>query len=254
MALELFQLKFKVAGQVIELNLEIPIRPVFLSEVLPALRAFTDQVLQAEVKQLKAQGRTISCGASCGACCRQLVPISEPEAEKLVEVIQRMPIARQKQLWQRFEQAQQTLQKNKLLMGLREQLKGEENQDALFELGVAYFKLGIPCPFLEDESCSIHPERPLICREYMVTSDPVHCQWPAKDRVEGVYLPYKLSDVLVDMASQEAPAKRRVVMTDLLDWKSSRAPSQKKRTGPEWLQLFIHGIKKHGSRKSQASV
>ena len=39
-------------------------------------------------------------------------------------------------------------------------------------IGMDYFRLGIACPFLEDESCSIHPDRPIACREYLVTSPP----------------------------------------------------------------------------------
>ncbi len=38
-----------------------------------------------------------------------------------------------------------------------------------------YFNEGISCPFLEDESCSIHAVRPLVCREYLVTSPPENC-------------------------------------------------------------------------------
>ena len=39
-------------------------------------------------------------------------------------------------------------------------------------LGREYFQLGIPCPFLEEESCSIYHDRPITCREYLVTSPP----------------------------------------------------------------------------------
>jgi hypothetical protein len=35
---------------------------------------------------------------------------------------------------------------------------------------VRYFLQGVACPFLEAESCGIHPDRPLACREYLVTS------------------------------------------------------------------------------------
>ena len=38
-----------------------------------------------------------------------------------------------------------------------------------------YFALQIACPFLEDESCSIYSQRPLVCREYLVTSPAEYC-------------------------------------------------------------------------------
>ncbi len=53
----------------------------------------------------------------------------------------------------------------------------------------AYFALGVPCPFLEDESCSIHPERPLVCREYLVTSPAELCAGPEQEGVTPVPVP-----------------------------------------------------------------
>ena len=53
----------------------------------------------------------------------------------------------------------------------------------------AYFALGIPCPFLEEESCSIHPDRPLVCREYLVTSPAELCAGPTQEGVTPVPVP-----------------------------------------------------------------
>ncbi len=52
-----------------------------------------------------------------------------------------------------------------------------------------YFHLGIACPFLEDESCSIHADRPISCREYLVTSPAVNCADPKPgiDRHGGAF-------------------------------------------------------------------
>ena len=47
----------------------------------------------------------------------------------------------------------------------------------------------MPCPFLEDESCSIHPERPLVCREYLVTSPAELCAGPKQEGVTPVAVP-----------------------------------------------------------------
>jgi Fe-S-cluster containining protein len=56
-----------------------------------------------------------------------------------------------------------------------------------------YFYEGIPCPFLEDESCSIHPNRPIVCREYLVTSPAANCAKPSAETVTLVKLPIKPS-------------------------------------------------------------
>jgi len=44
-------------------------------------------------------------------------------------------------------------------------------------------------PFLDDEACSIHAERPLACREFLVTSAAKHCAQPSDRTVERVPLP-----------------------------------------------------------------
>jgi hypothetical protein len=56
------------------------------------------------------------------------------------------------------------------------------------ELSHEYFRLGIACPFLEDESCSIHPDRPMACREYLVSSPPENCRSPRPDNTERLAL------------------------------------------------------------------
>src|SRR3546814_16049672 len=37
-------------------------------------------------------------------------------------------------------------------------------------LGLDYFRAGVACPFLVDESCGIYAVRPMKCREYMVNA------------------------------------------------------------------------------------
>jgi hypothetical protein len=71
-----------------------------------------------------------------------------------------------------------------------------------------YLRQRIACPFLENESCSIHPIRPLICREYLVTSPPEYCYEPSKDKVRGVPIPVKISTVIFNLGSQVAPGTR----------------------------------------------
>src|SRR5260221_92883 len=46
----------------------------------------------------------------------------------------------------------------------------------------------IACPCLEDESGSIHPDRPMACREYLVTSPAENCRTPRADNIEKVTL------------------------------------------------------------------
>ncbi len=106
------------------------------------------------------------------------------------------------------------------------------------ELSVGYFALGMPCPFLEEESCSIHPDRPLVCREYLVTSPPELCAGPAQEGVMPVAVP-KVSVAargLQDGKDEWFPLAR------LMAWKRMRPRKAERRTGPEWVKRFLSGL------------
>ena len=85
------------------------------------------------------------------------------------------------------------------------------------EIGLAYFRLGVPCPFLEDESCSIHPERPLACREYLVTSPASNCASPSADNIEMVPLAGKPSAAVMAVDRSSTPGGW-VPLVLALDW------------------------------------
>jgi hypothetical protein len=72
-------------------------------------------------------------------------------------------------------------------------------------LGLDYFALGIPCPFLEDESCSIYADRPLACREYLVSSEPANCSRPEAAAVAVIEVPRRLSMLLFDLSAEDLP-------------------------------------------------
>ena len=92
-----------------------------------------------------------------------------------------MPEPRRTVIRQRFDAA---LQK---LVGLIDRMPTETAEQRA-ELSLAYFKFGIACPFLEDESCSIHPDRPMACREHLVSSPAENCRTPRPDNTDKLAL------------------------------------------------------------------
>jgi Fe-S-cluster containining protein len=171
-------------------------------------------------------GKAVSCRKGCGACCRQLVPISRTEGERLLQLIDAMPAERREVLDRRFAAAEAAI----AAAGLKQ--RGERTDR---ELSLAYFALRVPCPFLEDESCSIHAERPLVCREYLVTSPPELCAGPAQEGVTPVPVP------------KVSPAARRLQddkddwfpLALLMEWSHTRPGNAERRRGPEWIERFL---------------
>lgn len=165
----------------------MPSGPVALDELVPVLHGLAELMATLGAERAQAAGQAISCRKGCGACCRQPVPITDSEALWLARRVRELPEPRRSELRGRFDAALSQLDAAGVLAPLRSpaELEGPE----VSRLGRAYFEVGVPCPFLEDESCSIHAERPLACREFLVTSAPEHCAAPSDERVVRVPLP-----------------------------------------------------------------
>lgn len=202
----------------------VPQAPVPATEVVPALQGLVNAVVAAA-----EAGKSISCRKGCGACCRQLVPVSRTEGERLLALIETMPAERRETLHARFAAAEAALD------GAGLATRGQKSDR---ELSLAYFALAIPCPFLEEESCSIHPERPLVCREYLVTSPAELCAGPAQEGVTPVAVPK------VSMAARglQDESEDWFPLAGLMAWASTRPSNGIRRTGPEWVQRFLKGI------------
>src|SRR5882724_655217 len=191
------------------------------AEIVPALQGLVNAVV-AEAER----GQAISCRKGCGACCRQLVPVSRTEGERLLQLVEAMPATRRQTLAARFDAAETTID----AAGLKER-DGRSDR----ELSTSYFALGLPCPFLEEESCSIHPERPLVYREYLVTSPAALCASPTQEGVTPVAVPK------VSMAARglQDEADDWFPLALLMAWRRTRPRKLKRRTGPEWVQRFL---------------
>jgi Fe-S-cluster containining protein len=224
-------------------RIEVSDDKVPAATVVPALQGLVNAVVEAAERQSTTAGRPISCRKGCGACCRQLVPISASEAERLIGLIDAMPDPRRKALSERFAAAADALDRAGLQQSLLDPAQRVGKTDR--ELSVAYFALGVPCPFLEEESCSIHAERPLVCREYLVTSPAALCARPDQEGVTPVPVP-KVSTAARGLEEHRAEVdvtNRWLPLSLLLVWATGRAqPAQRRivmQTGPEWVQRFV---------------
>jgi Fe-S-cluster containining protein len=196
-----------------ERTFPVPFRAgaVTLLDLLPAARELTTRATASAVEGARAAGREVSCRAGCGACCRQLVAISVVEAAALAELVASLPPERQAVIRARFADALRRLEAAGLLDPAEP--KGERTVQArdlgsrdatLRELGQRYFALQIACPFLEDESCSIHPDRPLVCREHHVTSPAENCARLYQVSVDRLEPPVRVGEALTRAADRVA--------------------------------------------------
>lgn len=195
------KLHLHVLGDDHELDVRARIGPTRLMEVLPLARAISEGVIGIAVEKVHAGGESISCKKGCTWCCHHLVPVSPAEAVRLAEVVEAMPKERRRAVKKRFEKAVRRMEEVGLLDARagrgRAALQSTKTgaAEAWEDASRRYFEAGIPCPFLENEACSIYSERPMICREYHVTTPASLCA-TLNTEVRDVPRPVRMSEVM----------------------------------------------------------
>jgi len=192
----------RVFDREVEMEMTLPEGPARLESLLPLFRRVSDSLVELSARRAEEQGKAVSCTKGCGACCRQIVPLAEVDARAIARLVDEMPEPRRSLVRERFARAKASLAEAGLLARLQE--RRPFTPDEVQPFGLAYFRLGIPCPFLEDECCSIHEMRPLTCREFLVTSPAVHCADPKPGSVVGVEMPSKVWLALARLGAGEA--------------------------------------------------
>lgn len=231
-----------IAGVEVVLQVDAPAGPTRPRRLLPVFQQITNAIVNVAVKKAEGKGKIISCKAGCGACCRQLVPIAEIEAFHLRDLVEEMDEPRKAEIKTRFTAALEILKSAGFLEMLERprELSLEERKT----LGNEYFKLQIACPFLENESCSIHPNRPLSCREYLVTSPSENCARP-QNNIEGVDLPAKVSISVYALDSDpSAKLHKWVPLILALEWANAHEDDSTPRNGPDLVMDVINGLSK----------
>jgi Fe-S-cluster containining protein len=205
--------------------------------MLPVFQSLAHQVIDVAVAEATRRGESVSCKAGCGACCRQLVPISLTEARAIAALVAAMPEPRRSRVRVRFAKSSARLEAAGLLDELRkfDEMPPEWHRT----IHSRYFPLGIPCPFLEDESCSIHAQRPIVCREYLVTSAPEHCAVATSANVRRVPLHGEVSTDIV-LLEYRGPTASRVALVLALAWaETHRRDEPGPRPPVEWIEQVL---------------
>ncbi len=234
----------KLAGPEWEMRttMSVPKEPMRLGELVPLVQSFGDAVAASAAKVAEEQGKKVSCTKGCGACCRQLVPIAEVEARRLAELVRELPEPRRTAVRARFAEARRRLEAAGLLEKLRHPDRWSEGEG--MSVGMNYFQQGIPCPFLEEESCGIYPDRPVVCREYLVSSAPEHCAQPTAETVDRLPMPFKVWTALArfDGVSGGVYSVRWVPLVLAPEWAEAHPEEPAARPGPDLLSQFFEHL------------
>lgn len=182
------------------MRVHFPSGPTRLQDIVPLAQNISKIQGERSIAFQRKDGREISCKAGCGACCRQLVPISAPEAFRLADHILCLEDPLRDDFLARVDAVESAIEAAGMMRELEGLTRGEPMGDAI-SLASRYFEKNIACPFLVDESCGVYPERPLMCRDYLVTSPAEYCATPGKYTIRIVPMPPSLSPPLSRVAS-----------------------------------------------------
>lgn len=234
-----FKLELTVCDRTIQAEVPIPNQPMRVADLLPVLLAFDSALVGMAADKSESDGVKISCREGCGACCRQIVPIAEAEAVYIAELVAALPPPRQAHVRERFREALAALGAE-FVERLRDTSKYKELA-ARRQLGEEYFSRAVPCPFLEEERCTIYQHRPMRCREYLVVSPAENCRQPSPETVRPVDVPVQLSRILfcfADGVGGQATHWLPLVLALEFNGEQKRFP------GPELFRRFVSWIGK----------
>lgn len=219
------------AGQVTS-AVDVPTGCVPVRAIVPLMRRLGEEAQALEVTRSLESGKALSCHKGCAACCRMLVPLSGPEAFALRDWVRSRPADQQEHIARRFSEAKAPL----LAHGVWPQLAAlcdaplAMDDEALDGVNRSYYALRLPCPFLEEEICTIYDERPTACRELLVTSPSQHCDDLTENPIDPVSVPIQVSTVLGLVWQELTKDPTRLIPLPLaLEW-AERHDEQSRRT------------------------
>ncbi len=236
------QIKISINGVPLEMQMTVPAKPVKPQRMLPIFQQMSSSFIEMGANEVKSSGKTISCEKGCAACCYQAIPLAEIEAYNIAQVVENLPEPRRVNIEKRFDDASRHFHEIGWFQKLDEcaLLPKEERQKIVME----YFYENVPCPFLEEGACSIYENRPLACREYLVTSPAENCSAPTPETVDLIELKVKAAATLRHIGdSQNLNAIVNFLPLILaLKWTATHADGFPEKTGERWMADFFQKL------------
>lgn len=229
-------ISMKVGEYSVRFKIDYPLGPATTGDFLPAFRSITDLLVRLSAESAESAGRPVSCKKGCGACCRQVVPVAPSEARALARYVEGLPEPRRSEVRSRFAEAVRRLEE----AGLGERLRklARFNEEEFRPFSTEYFAQKVACPFLEEESCSVHPERPLACREFLVVSPAELCSLPTPDAVQTVPLPASTGNAVRRLEGGWVP------LVLALEWAGANPEGEPTGTGESVLRDFLEMMRR----------
>lgn len=214
--------------------IDVPTGFIPITAIVPVTRRLGEEAAQLEIQHATEAGRAVSCRIGCAACCRMLVPLSVPEAFALRDYVGQLPTDRRTLLLNRLSDTKDRIQQAGLWDQLNDVAEASRPiaDEELDPINRSYYALRMPCPYLENELCSIYEARPAACRELLVTSPAELCQDLVKNPVTPLPVSMQISSILgLAWGSLTNSSPRLIPLPMALEW-AKQHEEESRRTWP----------------------
>ncbi len=239
--METFSLELDILGKPTCLRINVAPVQARLSEMAPLARAISTKLALATLERLRESGKSIPCCKGCSACCSYLIPLSVPEAFCMAEELFAMPPEEGRTLLQSSLDTARTI---------LEQMPEDFNTDEpptdggirSSQLGAWYAGLRLRCPFLVDNLCTTYDQRPIACREHVVTGSVASCNIEGTEEPVVTKMPVSVLECLGRLAAELEQSEVEAIMLPLaLPWAQENTErSNRTWSAVDMVEQFIH--------------
>ncbi len=246
-------IQMAVAGRKFSLEVSASTGPTRVADLLPLVNSLVDSFATITAETIEEKGGRISCKMGCAACCRQLIPLTEPEARRISELLDSMPEPGRSEMIARFDAARKKVADAGLLPELLA-IEGTGTSEYV-ALALKYFRLWVTCPFLENEMCSIYQDRPIACREYVVITPAENCRELSPEKVKSVSLKTDFARAIAEVGADPAsPCQTRIPLIFARRWTAANPDEPPMRPGTELLREFFQNLTEKEIPEAEAST
>lgn len=247
-----FEIDIETAYGRLKGRVSIPPRPIRLSELAFNFLGLDDQLIRMAEAADRKTGHQVSCAKGCSACCSQIVPVSPAEAWMLADLVRALPPGRREAVVARFQAARDRLAAEAFGDTHGD---GEKSRTDLVGMAMDYQALDIACPFLEDHACSIHPQRPAICREFLATTPASNCRTAFATPVRSVPLAARFTECLSKVCAMAMGGEPHAIpLTLALHWAEENREAGRALYDPEALMSALFGFIAGGESSGDVAV
>jgi hypothetical protein len=85
------KVRFSVGEETFEEHVPVPEGMARPKDLVRTAQLLAEAIVDRGVRSAHQAGAAISCRKGCGACCRQIVPVSQPEARQIHDLVDNLP-------------------------------------------------------------------------------------------------------------------------------------------------------------------